>query len=148
MKNFFSLLFTLFCFVGIANARWTDPFYSKGDELTGLSAAWMYIYSVHDGYVGFVDELNNKDSDWICFTTSESIFDYDFDYDNLYVNCIIGFYSNNKLIEKIITEAKVFSDIGDAVGISDFSIVEKNYQAFDYSRRCKIRNTKIWRKRF
>lgn len=122
MKKIFFLFFTLFCFVGIANAQWTDPIYSKGDELTGSSDAWMYYYDSYDGYIVFVDELNDdKDSDWIGFRTSKSIFDYvyDSDYSARYARCIIGFYSNNKLIEKITTEVRV-STIGDFAWISDF----------------------------
>ena len=132
MKKIFSLFFILFCFVEIANAQWREPFYSEGDELTELSDSWNYIYADSDGYVRFVDELNDdKDTDWIGFRTHESIFDYvyDFDYNAQYARCIIGFYSNNKLIEKIITEVRV-STIGDFAWISDF----KNRWSFASNR--------------
>lgn len=137
MKKIFLFCFMLFCFVGIANAQWRYPFYSEGDELTGLSDCWMHTYKDSDGGVIFIDNLNtDKNLDNIFFSTSESIFDYDFDFSSgyQYTYCIIGFYSDNKLIEKITIEVWVFSDMGDVASISpfdnsrNFSIEEKIFK--------------------
>lgn len=129
MKKIFLFCFMLFCFVGIANAQWREPFYSEGDELTRSSDVWMYTYADYDGIVTFVDYLNNdKNSDWINFKASGSFFN--FDIIDPSAKCIIGFYSDNELIEIITTEVSLGRNMSNSVVIStsndsDVSIVEK-----------------------
>lgn len=106
MKKFLFFVFALFCFVGIANAQWDEPQFVEGDELTEKPNQWLYPYYDFDGLIMFSQSLDfTKLPNAICFYTNKSIFDYD----DRYAECIIGFYNNDKLIEKITTKVWVSS---------------------------------------
>lgn len=112
MKKFLFFVFALFLFVGVANAQWHEPQSAMGDELTETPNSWIDLYYDSDGDIVFYQSLDfTKGSNSISFYPNKGIFAYD---DNNYAKCVIVFYNNDKLIEKITTKVWVSIATGDA----------------------------------
>lgn len=83
-----SLMFT-------AKAQWSEPKYFPADELKGEEAYYANTFTGEDGAV--IIWSNETD---VKLVAKRGIFDYD---DN-YVNVIVGFYESDKLVEKVTTK--------------------------------------------
>lgn len=115
MKKFIMFVVaTLVAMVSMSNfamAQWFPPTHHQADELTGTSEYYSNLYEGDSGY--FVCWSNDNN---VKIVAKRGIFDYNDDY----VNVIVGFYEGENLIEKVETKFYVPQNESNTAYTSDY----------------------------